>query len=131
MSRQVESMKTEIGRNRKAHCARLKTLSAAAAVVKTRLATALTTGEKLFAAAEAARVHESLAEKIDPFALARGVGGGARRAWGPPLARPARRSWLPPASRRPAAAQAWRKRAAAAQRQRKPWQPAWASQWTF
>ena len=71
MARQVENMKGDIGANRRAHMARLKALSAAAAVVKGRLAAALATGEKLFAAAEAARVHESLGEKVDPFALAR------------------------------------------------------------
>jgi hypothetical protein len=82
MAAQVERLKGDIGRNRAAHAARLRTLSGAAAVVKGRLAGALAVGERLCAAQEAARVHESLGEKLDPFALSRGGGGGGGAAAG-------------------------------------------------
>ena len=76
MAAQVERLKGDIGRNRAAHVARMRALSGAAAAVKGRLAGALAVAEKLCGAQEAARVHESLGEKLDPFALTRGGGGG-------------------------------------------------------
>ena len=75
MSSAVERLKADIMRNRSAHMLRLKTLSAAAALVKGNLAAALSKAEKLCASAEAARVHETLGEKVDPFALGRGEAG--------------------------------------------------------
>ena len=77
MSRQVEHMKSEIVRKRKIHLGRLKSLSAAAAVVKSRLAEATSNAERILSLAERSRYHESLSEKVDPFALSRGGREGA------------------------------------------------------
>jgi hypothetical protein len=82
MAAQVDKMKAEIMRKRRAHAARLKLLSAAAATVKTRLAEAATTAERLLVAADAVRTHEPPLEKVDPFRTGGGggIGGGAREA---------------------------------------------------
>jgi hypothetical protein len=79
MNTQVDKMKGEIVKKRRAHLARLKSLSAAAATVKTRLAEAATNAERLLTAADAVRCHEPLGEKVDPF---RGGGAGAAEAEG-------------------------------------------------
>jgi hypothetical protein len=71
MNTHVELLKGKMTAARGAHAARLKGLSGAAAAVKGRLASATVTAERLLVNAEAARAHESLSEKIDPFVGAR------------------------------------------------------------
>ena len=75
MSSQVDAMKGEIMKKRRAHMLRLKSLSAAAASVKSRLAEAAGVAEKLLVAADALRCHEPLSDKVDPFR-----GGGSAEA---------------------------------------------------
>ena len=76
MNKHVELLKGKMTTARGAHAARLKGLSGAAAAVKGRLATVTVMAERLLVNAEAARQHESLSEKIDPFVCTRTVAPG-------------------------------------------------------